>query len=89
MSSGQKWLCESSCWLIESVDGNYLSIGTSYVQLPKEVKHSRKSLISVQNKDNECCRWCHIRPLNPINKKTEEIKKSDKKMSANLDYKGI
>ena len=34
--------------------------GSSYVEL----QHHRKGLVSLQSKDNECFRWCHIKHLN-------------------------
>lgn len=57
--------------------------------MPEEVRYSRKGVISIQNKNNECFCWCYIKHLNPINKKTEGIKKCDKETIANLDYKDI
>jgi len=39
--------------------------GKSYIQLPKELRHHMKGPIILQNKDNECFRWFHIRHLNP------------------------
>ena len=37
--------------------------------LPKELDHSRKALIKIQNTDhNECFRWYLIRSLNPRDK---------------------
>ena len=32
--------------------------GSSYVQLPSDLKNSTKGLINIKNKDNECFRWC-------------------------------
>ena len=93
MSKVQKWLREGSGWLIESVDSIYINIsvynplaGSPYIQLIKELKHSRKDLINIQIEDNECFRWCHIRHLNLTNQKPEQNKKSDEEMIANLDY---
>ena len=37
----------------------------SYIPLPVKLQNSAKGLINLQNKDNECFRWCHIRYLNP------------------------
>ena len=75
-----KWFCESSGWLTEPADGNYINrsiynplAGSSYVQLPKELINSKKSLINIQNKDNECFRWCHIRHLNQTSKNVQSI----------------
>ena len=48
-----------------------------------------KSLINIENKDDECFKWCHIRFINPTNSHPERIKKQDKKIAETLDYKGI
>jgi len=91
-----QWISEGSGWTIESVDKHYLNIvqyepikGSSYIKLPEELRNSRKGLINMQNEDNECFRWCHIRHLNLQNKDPQRIKKSDKEYVNNLDYSGI
>ena len=90
------WISEGSGWTIHSVDNHYLNIvkyqpirGSSYIQLPEELRNSAKGLINLKNKDNECFRWCHIRHLNPQEKDSQRIKKDDKKYIKNLDYSGI
>ena len=91
-----KWISEGSGWTIESVDNHYLNIvqyqpmkGSSYIELPQELRHHRKGLINMKNDDNECFRWCHIRYLNPQDKNPQRIKKSDKEFIQKLDYSGI
>ena len=65
------WISEGSGWTIQRIEKHsitfvkYQLLKGSYVKLLKELQHSRKDLISIQNKDNECFRWCHIRYLNP------------------------
>ena len=63
--------------------------GSSYIELPQELRHHRKGLINMKNEDNECFRWCHIRYLNPQDKNPQRIKKSDKEFIKKLDYSGI
>ena len=91
-----QWISEGSGWTIESVDNHYLNIvqyepmkGSSYIELPEELKHHLKGLINLKNKDNECFRWCHIRYLNPQDKNPQRIKKSDKEYINQLDYSNI
>ena len=91
-----QWISEGSGWTIKSVDSHYLNIvkykplkGSSYIQLPYELRNSAKALINMKNEDNECFRWCHIRHLNPQDKDPQRIKKSDKLYVKNLDYSGI
>jgi len=64
----EAWLSEGSGWMVDKINDHYLNIikykplkGKSYFQLPKEIRHPMKGLINVQNKDNECFRWCRIR----------------------------
>ena len=90
------WISEGSGWTIQSVENHYINVvkyepmkGSSYIQLPTELRHNNKGLINMKNEDNECFRWCHIRHLNPQDKDAQRIKKSDKAFVANLDYSGI
>ena len=91
-----QWVSEGSGWTVESVDNHYLNIvqyqpmkGSSYIELPQELRNSAKGLINMKNEDNECFRWCHIRHLNPQDIPPERIKKSDKEYINKLDYSGI
>ena len=91
-----QWISEGSGWTVQSVDNHYLNIviykpmkGSSYIQLPSELRNSAKGLINMKNEDNECFRWCHIRHLNPQDKYPQRIKKVDKPYVKNLDYPGV
>ena len=48
--------------------------GSSYIKLPPELINPAKGLINLQNNDNECFRWCHIRHLNPQQKNPQRLK---------------
>ena len=96
MKSIAQWISEGSGWTIQSVDGHYINLtkyiplkGSSYIELPTELKYPAKGLINLKNKDDECFRWCHIRYLNPQEKDPQRIKKSDKEFIEKLDYSGI
>ena len=87
MNAIDTWVSEGSGWVINRIDSYYINItlykplnGSSYVELPTELRNSKKGLINMKNKDGECFRWCHIRHLNPQIKYPERIKKEDKKM---------
>ena len=90
-----QWISEGSGWTIQSIENHYINIvnynplkGSSYIKLPQELKN--RSLINLQNKDNECFGWCHIRHLNPQRlKNPQRIKKTDKQYIEKLDYSGI
>ena len=91
-----QWISEGSGWSISSIDSHHINIvkyqpikGSSYIQLPQELRNSAKGLINLKNNDNQCFRWCHIRHLNPQEKYPQRIKKSDKAYINKLNYEGI
>ena len=91
-----KWVSEGSGWVIDRIDSHYLNVtlykplnGSSYIELPMDLRNTKKGLINIKNEDNECFRWCHIRHLNPQEKNPQRIKKEDKKMINELNYDGI
>ena len=77
---------------LEKIWGGVISLvlyglkGSSYIELPPELRNSAKGLINLRNKDKQCFGWCHIRHLNPQQKYPQRIKKSDKEYIKNLDY---
>ena len=63
------WINEGSGWIVESIKSQYINISTyrpllrsSYINLPIELRNSRKGLINIKNKDQKCFLWCHVRP---------------------------
>ena len=61
---------------------------SSYIKLPKQLDHSRKGLINIQNTDdNECFEWCLVRYLNPVDHHPARITKADKDFAKMLDLK--
>ena len=91
-----KWVSEGSGWVIDRLDSHYINVtkykplhGSSYIELPTELKNPKKGLINMKNEDDECFRWCHIRHLNPQTEHSERIKKEDKKMINELNYEGV
>ena len=53
------------------------------------LKNSRKGLNNIQNDDNKCFLWCHIKNLNLIDKNPQRITKNDKKLVSKLNYEEI
>ena len=52
------WINNGSGWIIESIESQYINIstyrpqaGSSYVDLPIELKHPRKRLVNIKNND--------------------------------------
>ena len=89
-------MSEGSGWTIDRIDDHYINIvvydplkGNSYILLSQELNYPRKGLVNLENDDNECFSWCHIRFFNPQDKEPQRTKKSDKTMVEQLNYDGI
>ena len=87
------WINEGSGWVIERLNDQYLNIGqyaplvgSSFIELPKELSNPKKGLINLGNKDNKCFMWCHVRHLNLVSDNASRIKKVDRKIASALDY---
>ena len=55
------WINEGSGWIVESIDGGNVNIsaysplvGSTYIELPNELKNPMKGLINIKNNDNKC-----------------------------------
>ena len=55
------WINNGSGWNVESIESQYINIstyrplsGSSYVDLPVELRNPRKRLINIKNKDQKC-----------------------------------
>ena len=66
-----KWVSEGLGWVIDRIDSHYLNVtlykplnGSSYIELPTELRNPKKGLINIKNEDDKCFRWCHVRHLN-------------------------
>ena len=87
------WINGGSGWIMESINDEYVNIsmyipliGSSFVELPNELKNSKKDLINTKDNGNKCFLWCHVRHLNLIKKHSEGIKKEYKRLAINLNY---
>ena len=85
------WVLEGSGWTTDRVESNYINVttyrclqGSSYIELPTELKNPGKGLINMKNEDDECFRWCQIRHLNPQKKNPQRVKKDDKQYIGGL-----
>ena len=81
------WINEGSGWIVESIESQYINITTyrplsrsSYMNLPVELRSSRKGLINIKNKNQKCFLWCHVRHINPSKEHPKRILKIDKKL---------
>ena len=93
----QNYLGKGSAWIIDLVIDYIINTlkhnplaGSSYIKLPKELNHSKKALINIQNFDNdECFKWCLVRYLNPEDNYPAKIRKIDKLFGHELDFEDI
>ena len=90
------WINEEYGWIVESIDGEYVNtsaynplVGSTYIELPDELKNSVRGLISIKNSDNKCLLWCHIRHLNLVKKNPKGLTKKDEELASKLSYEGI
>ena len=81
------WINRGSGWIIELIESQYINIstyrplsGSSYMDLPVELRSPRKGLINIKNKDQKCFLWCHVRHINPSKEHPERIRKMDKRL---------
>ena len=90
----ERWTYEGSGWKTNSVIQHQLVTseiatceGSSYLQLPKELRNPMKGLINIQNEDNKCFRWCLVRYLNLVNKKPAKNRNVDKEFAKKPNFK--
>ena len=55
------WIYNGSGWIIELTESQYINVstyrplsGSSYMNLPVELKSPKKGLINIKNKDEKC-----------------------------------
>ena len=90
------WIKKGSGWIVELIESQYINMstyrllsGSSYVQLPVELRNSKKGLISIKNNDQKCLLWCYVRHVHPVKIHPERITGKDKKFANDLDYDGV
>ena len=71
------------------VSENNPTRGSSYLELPKSLRHNMKGLINIINDDEKCFLWCHVRHLNPQEGHSYRVKKEDRVFAEKLNYGGI
>ena len=62
--------------------------GSSYIDLPKELKN-KNAIINMKNEDDKCFLWCALRALNPKDDHLERIDKDLKSKENTLNMSGI
>ena len=90
------WITNGSGWIIELTESQYINIstyrplsGSSYMDLPTDLKSPRKGLTNIKNKDKKCFSLCHVRYINLLSKDPERILKMTKKLLKNLIMKNF
>jgi hypothetical protein len=82
-----------SNWRVLGVERHEVSLvhfnpleGCSFIELPSSLKSNRNGLINiVNNDDDECFRWCHVRHLKPKKQKANKITGFDRKIPETLE----
>ena len=81
---------------MDTIDSHFVDVveykplnGSSYIELPSELRNSSKGLINIKNNDNESFRWCHVRLLSPKSIHPERVIRSDRELSKSLNYTGV
>ena len=76
------WIKKGSGWITESIKLQYINIsaykplvGSSYIDLPIELRSPRKRLINIKNNDRKCFLLCHVRYIILHKSIQEEFKK--------------
>ena len=87
------WINRGSGWIIELIESQYINIstyrplvGSSYIDLPIELKHPKKGLVNIKNNDQKCFLWCHVRHINLLKEHPKRMKNIDRKLASNLNY---
>ena len=90
----ENWISPGSGWIVEEIISQYLNLssylplrGSNYVKLSKELSHPMKGLINIQNNDNKCFLWCHVKHLNCKGKNLGRISGKDRKINRRLYIK--
>ncbi|CAB3994705.1 Gastrula zinc finger [Paramuricea clavata] len=85
-----------SNWIILNIESHYVNIamykplkGSSYMKLPADISNPKCGLINMQNNDNKCFMWSHVRHVRPKARRATTITKQDVEFAKNLDYEGI
>ena len=85
----KNWTSHGSGWTVEEITSQYLNLssylllsGSTYSELPREIKHPMKGLLNIKNDGSKCFLWCHVRHLNCDGIKLREIGRS-------FNYSGI
>ena len=80
----ENWISHGSGWNVDNILNQFLNIssykplsGSTYCKLPKELLHPIKGLINIQNNDNKCFLWCHVRYSNCKGIRLSRITKED------------
>ena len=61
-------------------------IGNTYIELHNKLKNSRKELMNIQNDDDKCFLWRHVRHLNLNDKNFQIITEKDRKFVNKLNF---
>jgi Rho termination factor, N-terminal domain len=87
-SQGSNWRFKSVVKLTANTIAYKPFKGSSHIPLPP-ILANKKAIVNMENKDDQCFKWCITRALNPIQRDSERITKQLREQSKTLDWRGI
>ena len=60
------WINKGSGWIVELISTYKPLSESSYAKLPAELRSSNKRTNNIQNNEQKCFLWCHVRHINPV-----------------------
>ena len=86
---------EGSGWILEEVEKiDIHTVGwdplraSKWLPLPKKIA-DKKAIVNIQNKDEECFKWCIARAITPTEKNPQRVDKNLKEVAKSLNMEGI
>ena len=90
------WISNGSEWIVEEIYSQYFNIssylplsGSTYIKLLIELRRAMKGPINIQNNNNKCFLWCHVRHLNLNGVTLKRITSKDREFVKKLNYQGV
>ena len=91
----EAWVADGSGWEVEKIELVYVNVarfqplrGGTYLPIPKKLK-SKKAIMNVQNKDNECLKWAVRSAMFPQPEGKNPNRPSSHPVNDGIDWSGI
>ena len=91
----EAWSARGSGWVLERIMVAYVNVaryqplrGGTYLELPQKLK-TKKAIINVQNRDEECLKWAIRAALFPPKNGKDDQRTSNHPVADGINYTGI